>query len=668
MTTQQHRALKPEEIKALEARNCQAADWAKVKVADPFDAKRLYGVIFHGECRLGRLDGTVTAEDNRIRRAGIYRATLDTVTTGDNVLINQVNGYIANYTIKSGAIVQGVGVMEASAGAAFGLGVEVEAVNEGGGRGIPIFEELSAQLAHITALHRYRPALVKKLKEMIARRVDEAKKGGAYVGECAIIRNVPHMKNVRIGPYASVIGASYLSNGTVMSEQAAPTVVGSGVILKDFIVGESSSILDSTILERVFIGQGVKAGKQYSAENCLFFANSECFHGEGCSVFGGPYTVTHHKSTLLIAGLFSFYNAGSGSNQSNHMYKLGPIHQGVLERGSKTGSFSYLLWPCRIGPFSVVIGKHMNNFDIGDLPFSYVNAESEKSYVIPGMNIFTVGTVRDAAKWPARDRRKSTVKRDLIIFDAFSPYTVGRMIKGEKMCEKLYTETPRDVEEVNCGGALIRRRILRAGKKNYAAAIDAYLYDRVFSRAEKALASGKSPADVTGALAVDDAAVYDEFWVDVGGLLATHKRIDEVEKSIESGTAATLDNVVEALKKVWEAYPGDEWAWVCSAYKERFGKNPADLSAAELAAMADAWLNAKRRFIKTVLADAEREFSEISSIGFGADGPPEAREADFQAVRGTYGTDKFVRQLTEELQAVEKRSADFKAALGKLTT
>ena len=53
--------------------------------------------------------------------------------------------------------------------------------------------------------------------------------------------------------------------------------------------------------------------------------------------------MTHHKSTLLIAGLFSFMNAGSGSNQSNHMYKLGPIHQGILERGAKTSSDSYIL-------------------------------------------------------------------------------------------------------------------------------------------------------------------------------------------------------------------------------------------------------------------------------------------------------------------------------------
>ena len=34
--------------------------------------------------------------------------------------------------------------------------------------------------------------------------------------------------------------------------------------------------------------------------------------------FAGPYTVSHHKSSLPIAGMFSFFNAGGGANQSNH--------------------------------------------------------------------------------------------------------------------------------------------------------------------------------------------------------------------------------------------------------------------------------------------------------------------------------------------------------------
>lgn len=42
--------------------------------------------------------------------------------------------------------------------------------------------------------------------------------------------------------------------------------------------------------------------------------------------------------TQMIAGMYSFLKAGSGSKQSNHMYKLDPIHQGIIERGSKVRS------------------------------------------------------------------------------------------------------------------------------------------------------------------------------------------------------------------------------------------------------------------------------------------------------------------------------------------
>ena len=93
--------------------------------------------------------------------------------------------------------------------------------------------------------------------------------------------------------------------------------------------------------------------------------------------------------------MFSFMNAGSGSNQSNHMYKLGPIHQGTLERGAKTSSDSYILWPARIGAFSLVMGRHVNHPDTSDLPFSYLIEEQNTTYLIPGVNLRSVGTIRN---------------------------------------------------------------------------------------------------------------------------------------------------------------------------------------------------------------------------------------------------------------------------------
>ena len=99
------------------------------------------------------------------------------------------------------------------------------------------------------------------------------------------------------------------------------------------------------MLRRCFVGEGVVIENGFSAENSLFFANSHLNHGEACAVFAGPYTVSHHRSTLLIAGYFSFFNAGSGANQSNHMYKSGPDI-----RGFTCGDASSAATPMRCCP------------------------------------------------------------------------------------------------------------------------------------------------------------------------------------------------------------------------------------------------------------------------------------------------------------------------------
>ena len=231
-------------------------------------------------------------------------------------------------------------------------------------------------------------------------------------------------------------------------------------------MAEEAHVVGGAIVQKSFVGQGCRMGNQFSAENCLFFANCEAFHGEAVSFFAGPYTVTHHKSTLLIGGMFSFYNAGSGTNQSNHRYKLGPTHEGKLERGCKTGSFAYVMWPCRVAPFSVVLGKHTRSFDTTNLPFSHLEADSSgKCELIPGHYIATVGTLRDGAKWPKRDRRTGPELRDILCFEVFNPMTVGRMVAGAELLSSLQETTDRSVAAVNVGGVEIKRVLLRMGAK-----------------------------------------------------------------------------------------------------------------------------------------------------------------------------------------------------------
>ncbi len=375
-----YRPLTDKQVELLKVQGCTAEDWSTVFGTIDFVVDHLHEVHFAGVVRLGRLTGRVTDDRGMSKAAGVYDAYLANCSVGDGARIANVRSHISNYAIGAHAWIEDVGVIEASPQAAFGNGVTVNALNEAGGRAAVMFNELSSQFAFLQVVCRARPELTRRLQEIAAAAAAQAAAAHGVIGAGAMVHSVGRMVDVAIGDGAVVRGAASLENGTVLSAEDAPTAIGAGVAARDFIVAEGSIVDDGAILNATYVGQGCRVGKQFSAENSLFFANCEAFHGEAVSVFAGPYTVTHHKSTLLIAGMFSFYNAGSGTNQSNHMYKLGPVHEGKLERGCKTGSFSYMMWPCRVGPFSVVLGKHTRTFDLGDFPFSHVEGEERRPH------------------------------------------------------------------------------------------------------------------------------------------------------------------------------------------------------------------------------------------------------------------------------------------------
>lgn len=642
-----YRALSDEEIRVMEGAGCRAEDWSAVQVKDGFDPRRVRNVIFAGRVTIGALKGSVSLPGGVTLPAGIADATLIDCELGDDVRVTHIGSHLTHYTVGAGAVVTDVGVMATHPGATFGNGIEVAAANEGGGREMRIFNEMSSQFAYLVCMHRYRPDMIKRLEAMVDACVAGVTSDRGRIGEGAVVAHVAEIMDVNIGPYAVVSGASRLKNGAVLSERDAPTRVGAAVIAEDFIIGEGSSVDGGALLNKVFVGQGVEIGKQFSAENSLFFANSECFHGEACSVFGGPYTVTHHKSTLLIAGIFSFFNAGSGTNQSNHMYKLGPVHQGILERGSKMGSFSYMLWPSVVGPFSVVIGKHMTNFEIGDLPFSYITEEGGESFLTPAMNLFTVGTIRDGQKWPARDRRNASVKRDLIRFEVFSPYVVQRMIQAEALLTRLHQETPRDVEQVRYKGVAIKRLLLRYGAKNYGASIEAYLYGKILDRVAPALNRGIDA--VRAALADAECSVYSREWADVSGLLIARDRLARLEDDIAAGKIATVTEFHTAFRAACEAYAQDEWAWVRQTFERRADRSVDALTLEDMEELRAAHRKALATATRKILADAEKEFDEVAMFGYGADGGTEETAADFAAVRGSFCDNAFVKQMHADL-------------------
>jgi hypothetical protein len=648
------RNLSDDEIRQLKSQGCTAENWQTVRVAEPFLTERVVQVDFAGEVSIGVLEGSITRSSTSGKPCGIYRARIQNCTIGDNGRIANVGGHLAAYHVGNRVLIENIGVMETRPGARFGNGVEVVALNEAGGREVPLFDALSSQFAYLVCVHRYRPEVVRRLLEMAKTAASSVAKDFGAVSDGASITGVPKIVDVNVGAYATIDSALSLVNGTVLSHSDAVTMIGDGVIAKDFIVAEGAQIGGSAIIRSSFVGQGSRVGNQFSAENTLFFANCEAFHGEACSVFAGPYTVTHHKSTLLIGGMFSFYNAGSGTNQSNHRYKLGPTHEGKLERGSKTGSFAYMMWPCRVGPFSVVLGKHTRSFNTADLPFSYLEADSSgRCEAIPGHYIATVGTLRDGAKWPKRDRRSGPVLRDVLCFDVFSPLTVGRMIRGAELLSQLQESTDRKVASVNVGGAEIKRVLLRMGAKRYTAAVERYLLEQLFNRIEKQLAGGAKR--LSEALAADSRAVVSQEWIDVGGQLMPRERLHQLCNAIATGEIASIERLQQAFHDIRAAYDDDVWVWVRRQAATSLKLNLGELSSDRARECISQFCEQQQKFLRLVLIDAEREYDEGSRVGFGLDGDGNDADRDFAAVRGNFAENSFVKQVTAEIEALPAR-------------
>lgn len=642
-----YRSLTKEEIGRLEAQACTAADWNEVQVAERFTTAHVHHARFSGKIRLGVFEGEFQLAGGVRKHAGLSYVVLHNVTVGDNCLIENVKNYIANYDIGESTFIENVDIILVDKKSRFGNGVEVSVLNETGGREVVIHDHLSAHQAYIMALYRHRPLLIERMKAVIEGYAEEHASERGTIGNHVTIVNAGYIKNVRIGDCCEIEGTGRLKNGSINSNAADPVHIGYGVVCDDFIVSSGAHIEDGTMITRCFVGQACRMGHNYSASDSLFFSNCQEENGEACAIFAGPFTVTHHKSTLLIAGMFSFMNAGSGSNQSNHMYKLGPIHQGALERGAKTTSDSYVLWPARIGAFSLVMGRHVNHPDTSNLPFSYLIEDKNTTYLVPGVNLRSVGTIRDAQKWPKRDLRKDPMKLDQINYNLLSPYTIQKMMKGREILKELERVSGETSETYAYQSAKIKNSALNKGIRFYETAIHKFLGNSVIKRLENI--RFRSDEEIRQRL-VPDTSIGKGEWVDVSGLIAPKSEIERVMSEIETGTLCTVKQMHERFAEMHACYYTYEWTWAYEKMLDFYHLEADKVTARDIVAIVRQWQESVVWLDRMVYEDAQKEFSLTSMTGFGADGSKTERQLDFEQVRGVFESNPFVTAVLEHIK------------------
>jgi len=635
------------QIAALEAQSCRCDNWEEVSVSEDFNPKYVRNVNFSGHIRLGSFNKRFSLAGGIQKHSGIFHATLHNVVVGDDCMIEHIRNYIANYVIGDGTYIENVTDLITYGETSFGNGTCVNVLNETGGREVYIHDHLSSHEAYIMALYRHNPELIQSLKEIVDKYVLSVTSSFGVIGKNVEILDAMHIVNVRIGDNAKINGASRLRNGTICSKSEAPVLIGMNVIADDFIIESGSSVTDSVMITRCFIGQACALGHGYSASDSLFFSNCQGENGEACALFAGPYTVTHHKSTLLIAGLFSFMNAGSGSNQSNHMYKLGPIHQGILERGAKTASDSYIQLPAKIGAFSLVMGRHINNADTTDLPFSYLIEQQGVTYIIPGVNLKSVGTIRDVRKWPDRDKRTDPVKLDQINFNHLSPFTVQKMMAGLKILDRLVEASGSKADNYYYKKSVIRNASLHKGILYYKIAVAKFLGNSFIS---KIINSDLSTDESLRRALVPLTEKGLGKWLDISGLIAPSSEIDGICKDIVSHKIESVTQLRDRFIDINDNYYTYEWTWAYQAIQEFWGVDLSHITRQQAIDIVKQWKNAVVTLDKKIYDDASKEFELSSMTGFGADGDKVRRDEDFAAVRGgSFEENPFVLEVKDHM-------------------
>lgn len=649
------RKLTEGEVRTLEAHLCTAADWDMIEVSEDFSPEHVRNTRFSGRIRMGAFRKEFALPGGMRKHSGLYHATLHNVVVGDDCCIENVKNYIANYTIGHDTFIENVDIILTDGTSSFGNGVEVSVLSETGGREVAIHDRLSAQTAYIMALYRHRPEMISRLKEMVAHYVEGVSSDMGTIGSDVVIVDSGYIKNVKVGDCCKIEGASRLKNGSINSTYDAPVHVGVGVIGDDFIISGGACVEDGVTFSRCFIGQACKLGHNYSATDSLFFANCQGENGEACSIFAGPFTVTHHKSTLLIAGMFSFMNAGSGSNQSNHMYKLGPIHQGIMERGAKTASDSYILWPAKVGAFSLVMGRHVSHQDTSDLPFSYLIEQQNVSFIMPGANLKSVGTIRDAKKWPVRDRRTGNDRLDQVNCNLLSPYTIQKMLNGISVLKRLQEISGVNSDIYSYQSGKIKNTSLRNGLKYYGMAIDKFLGNSLITRIMNS--EFESIEDLRKAL-VPTSEYGEGDWVDISGLIAPKNAVLDLLDDIQNGVLTDVEAVNARFADMHAKYYRYEWKWAYRVIREYYGTDLSTASAEDLQAIVRRWKESVTGLDNMIYDDARKEFSLSAMTSFGADGDEVQMREDFMQVRGSFfEADPFVASVKEHIKV--------KSALGE---
>lgn len=442
------RHLRSGEVEQLVKNSNSATNWDDIWVTDEFDPSMIRNNRFFGMVRIGRVKCEVLQYHDLRVPVGITDSSIISCDIGDNVAIHDVH-YMANYIIGDNCILFNIQEISTTDHSKFGNGiikegesenvrVTLEVMNESGGRSILPFDGMITADAYLWAKYVDDAKLQQRLKEITQSSFDAHRGYYGTIGESSVIKNSWIIKDVKIGPYCYIKGASKLKNVTINSSEEEPTQIGEGVILVNGITGYGCRIFYSAVATRFVLGDNCNLKYGARLIHSVLGDNSTISCCEVLNNLIFPSHEQHHNNSFLISAcIMGQSNMAAGATIGSNHNSRAADGEIVASRGFWPGLCSSVKHSSRFASFTMMSkADYPNEMNIM-LPFSLVsnNTQHDQLEVKPAYwwmyNMYAIA--RNTSKYQSRDKRKRKIQN--IEFETFAPDTIEETIAARKLLE-----------------------------------------------------------------------------------------------------------------------------------------------------------------------------------------------------------------------------------------
>ena len=594
------RHLRSDEIERLVLNNNSAASWDNIWVTDEFAPRMLYNNRFYGTVRIGRVsENGLQFHDLRLP-IGITNSSIHSCDIGNDCAIHDVH-YLSHYIVGDRCMLFNIHEMSATDHAKFGNGVvkdgedekirvKLQIMNETGCREVYPFDGMIPADAYLWGKFIDDKPLQEKLREITQNHIDSHRGYYGTVGEGCVIKTSEIIKDVKIGPFCYIKGASKLKNLTINSNEKEPSQIGENVVLVNGIVGFGCRIFYGCTAVKFVIGNN--SNLKYGARviDSILGDNSTISCCEVLNNLIFPAHEQHHNNSFLIASVvLGQSNLAAGATiGSNHNSRTND-NEIVAGRGFWPGLCSSVKHSSVFASYTLLSkGAYPSELNI-KLPFCLVSNDEKRGEleVRPAFwwlhNMFAL--TRNNWKYKTRDKRITKVQN--IEFDTFAPDSMEEVIFGRKLLEiwtakawytkenlpydnytdkqlrakghELLEGDPTIVDALEIFGDEMEKGKRRVRIHKVYRAYHAYGEMIVHYAMQNALKYIEdNPGETLTSMSALLKSRRHRDWMNLGGQLMMTSDIDRLRADIREGKLVSWKDIHKRYNDIWRRYPLDK--------------------------------------------------------------------------------------------------------------